>query len=230
MKNPFPPRMPPNFVPYKAAFGDLQEDLYRGLAIWRGHEYIVIRKEDLTPGDGLRAGDFGISSDTWVFSIRDSAHAAVARVSSQALNGRLLDTPERVRESVYDIWKGKKRPGPQALRADLNFCTSYPTSEESVRHGTKGGECSFQIGEKCFPGESTVLGGDRIIKKINTVFMQGPPAWWTANDVRENLLAFPDIWEKLEMWFLEQRKSSKNAAVGLPRQCEHCHGSGTVPR
>lgn len=223
MKNPFHPRLPPEFTHYK-------DDLGRGVAVWRGHERTVIHKEDLTPGDGLRAGDFGISDDDWVFAIRDPRHVAIGRVSSQALNGRLYRTPSEHRKKVSEIWGVKK--GPQALNCALDFCSNYPTTEEQVRKSTTGSECSFQIDEKCFSGASTILGGEPIVHGLDTLFMSGPPDWWTADEVtvRENLLAFTDIWEKLEGWFLEQREESLKAAIGLPRQCECCHGAGVVPR
>ena len=224
MKNPFPPRTLPEFVPYR-------NDLSRGVAIWRGHEYIVIRKEDLTPGDGLRAGDYGVSDDDWMFVIRDSDHVATARVSSQALNGQLRETPAKKKTWHDDYAReyGYRGKPPWALKAALDFCTSYPTSEESIRGGSASDECGMQVGGKHFQGDSTILGGDPIVL---TVFMQGPPAWWTADEatVIENMLAFTDIWEKMEGWFLEQREASKKAAAGLPRQCEHCHGSGVVAR
>lgn len=226
MKNPFPPRDPPKFIPYK------KDDLYRGLAIWRGHEYIVINKSDLEPGDGLREGDFGVASDKWVFAIRDSKHVAVAQVSSNALNGRLFHTPEIVRARVAEIYHNGKQ-GPQDLRAAIDFCTSYPTSEESIRSGSVGVECSFQVSGSHFYGESLILQGDPIVLGLDTIFMEGPPVWWTSMDedvVRENLFSFSDIWEKLELWFLEQRNKSNRAAFELPKQCTHCRGSGVVPR
>jgi hypothetical protein len=223
MKNPFPPRDIPQFIPYKPG-------LERGFAIWRGHEYVVIRKEDLEPGDGLHAGDFGISDDDWMFAIRDPQHVAVARVSSCALNGRLLRKPSEVRKEVTEIWGVKK--GPQVLRAPLDFCASYPTTAEQVRVGPNEGVCGFGAhGGRCFPGALTILGGEPIVHGLDTVFMEGPPAWWIGNKdvVREHLLAFTDIWEKLEGWFLEQREESRKAVRALPQRCEHCHGTGTVP-
>ena len=224
MKNPFPPRLKPEFITYK-------DNLQRGLAIWRGHESIVINREDLTPGDGLRAGDFGISDDEWVFAIRDSSHVAICRVSSRVLNGRLLTTPDEVRATVKEIWKGK-RPGPQELSGALDFCTGYPASVDDVRSSV-GGECSFQLSGKCFPGESTILGGEPVVLALDKVFMAGPPSWWTSTDesvVRAYLIEFYGLWDPLESWFLEQSKKTMNAVLELPRQCEHCHGAGTVPK
>lgn len=224
MQNPFPPKPFPEFVPYK-------DGLLRGLAVWRGHERLVIRQDELTPGDGLRAGDFGISDDDWVFALRDAEHVATAQVSSQSLNGRLYRTPAEIREEVRSIWTNGK-PGPQCLKARIDFCASYPTSEESVRGGSVGSDCGFQSRGKCFRGASTILGGDPIVVGLDSVFMQGPPDWWTSTDadvVKDHLFAFSDIWEKLEGWFVEQRLASKSAALELPRQCEHCKGRGTVP-
>jgi len=224
MKNPFPPRRIPEFIPYK-------NDLERGFAVWPGHEYTVIEKKDLEPGDGLRAGDYGISDDDWLFVIRDAAHVATLRVSSRALNGRLLTTPNETRARVSEVWRDGK-PGPQELHGALDFCTSYPTDELSIRDGSTATECGMQVDGKHFCGESTILGGNPIVLALDTVFMNGPPAWWLADSdvVRRELLAFTDIWEKLESWFAEQRTRSMTAAIALPRQCEHCRGAGTVAR
>jgi hypothetical protein len=213
MKNPFPPRDPPTFIQYG--------NVSRGLAIWRGHERLVIKKEDLTPDDGLRAGDFGITSDNWVFVIRDSDHVAVLQVSSCALNGRLLQTPAETREKIREIWCGKKE-GPQELMGILDFCTSYPTDESEIRGGSVGNDCKLQVRGKHFCGDSTVLGAEPFLIELDTVFMQGPPAWWTASEdvVRENLLVFEDVWEHLYLWFREQRRESREAAHKLPIQCE----------
>jgi hypothetical protein len=224
MKNPFPVREAPNFVPY-------EDGMQRGVAVWPGHEYLVIRKEDLEPGDGLRAGDFGITDDSWVFVIRDTTHVAAMQVSSNALNGRLLRTPEQIRVLVDEIHNGHKPSGPQWLRGVLDFCTSYPI-EEQVRGGPIGSDCFLQVRGKHFPGDSTILGGNPVVLPLDDILMDGPPEWWTANHevVRAHLLELTNVWVRLEAWFTEQRQNSMLAAIRAPRQCPHCLGAGTVPK
>lgn len=225
MKNPFPPRTAPDFIPYK-------ETSQRGFAVWKGFEHTVIREEDLEPGDGLRAGDFGRSDDDWLFVIRDEQHVASLRVSSRALNGRLITTPEEARRRVLDIWKDEKKPGPQELHGALDFCTSYPTEEDSIRKAGTGSDCDFQVGKKHYEGESTILGGNSIVLELDGVFMDGPPAWWLADSeiVSRKLLSFEPIWKNLYCWFVEQRVRSMTTSLELPKQCEHCRGAGTVAR
>jgi hypothetical protein len=208
-----------NRVPDFQTYGDIQ----RGVAIWPGHECLV--------KDGK---DYGIADDDWVVAVRDAQCVAVLRVSSRALNGRLLTTPERVRQwdEDYERQYNYRAPPPRGIRIGvLGFCSSFPVDVSSIRDASNPEDCSFQVSGSHYTGETTCLGADPLMLGLDETFMSGPPAWWLASPdvVKRELMERGDVWTPLEAWFRERRQAALKSNAALPRRCTHCDGTGVIP-
>ena len=199
-------------------------DLERAVVIFAGHVRLV-----------KNGADYGITDDAWLFVVRNDSAVAVLNVSSRTLNGRLLETPaeKKAWHEDYERRYGYAGKPPWALRAVLDFCTSFPTSVGSVRQASKPRDCSLQkSGGHYGFGDSTCLGADPFILELDRLFMDGPPAWWLAShdEVRRVLMEHDlGVWPQLEAYFREKAKAASAAALALPVRCMHCDGTGVIP-
>jgi len=199
-------------------------DFERGVLVSPGHERLIEGKND-----------YGIKSDYWVFVLRDADHVATLDVSSRALNGRLLETPEETRRWHDDYKRRYNYAGepPWALRGTLNICTSYPTEVDVVRRGSAPSECVFQVSGGCFSYANTVLRANPLVLGLDRVFMEGPPAWWLEKPEVVRARLFEEelgVWGPLEARLRGARDGARAAHLALPAQCSCCKGEGVVPK
>jgi hypothetical protein len=196
----------------------------RGILIAPGHERRI---------EGNK--DYGITDDDWLFVLRDNEHAVTLEVSSRALNGRLLETPEEKRRwhEDYERRYGYRGEPPWALHGTLSTCTSYPTDVGSIRSSSKPAGCLFQVSGGHFSFENTCLGAKPLLLGLDRLFMGGPPAWWLEKPEVVRARLFEEdlgIWGPLEALLRDTRDRARVANAALPVQCSCCKGEGVVPK